>query len=317
MISIIIPVYNKETCLRRCVDSVLNQTYRELEIILVDDGSTDNSGIICDDYADLDRRVKVIHKKNGGVSSARNVGLKNVSGEFIGFIDSDDFINENMYETLYEAIINSNSNVVMCNYNKIIDENVIHVDNFFDKNIVSGSEFLESVFRIKNMGVLWNKLFRRDMFFCNGISLLFDESISLCEDVLLLTKMLKKEKNIYLCRDYLYNYVFNNDSLCHSKVSEKNLTILKALEICIEECEKTNKELVNSAYYMYMINNTRCYLKLKNDKSLNFRFGYIKQIKKNLKKCLKIMNFKNKLKIYAALLFPKFYYNYKLKHNNL
>ena len=100
LISVIVPIYNVEEYLNECVDSILNQTYKNLEIILVDDGSTDKSGIICDDYAKIDSRIKVIHKKNGGLSDARNVGIDRALGEFIIFIDSDDYIDHSMCEIL-------------------------------------------------------------------------------------------------------------------------------------------------------------------------------------------------------------------------
>lgn len=100
-ISIIIPIYNVEQYLPQCLDSIINQTYKNLEIILINDGSTDNSGKICDNYAKVDNRIHVFHKKNEGVSSARNLGLEKCTGDFIGFVDPDDFIELNMYELLY------------------------------------------------------------------------------------------------------------------------------------------------------------------------------------------------------------------------
>ena len=105
LISVIVPVYNVEKYLRQCLDSIINQTYRNLEIILVDDGSTDSSGIICDEYAQIDARIKVIHKENGGLSSARNAGLDvcTSGGDFIAFVDSDDWLEPDMYERLYET----------------------------------------------------------------------------------------------------------------------------------------------------------------------------------------------------------------------
>ena len=100
MLSIIVPVYNVEKYIGKCIESIVNQTYKDLEIILVDDGSTDNSGKICDEWARKDKRIKVIHKKNGGLSDARNAGLDICTGDYIGFVDSDDYIELNMYEDL-------------------------------------------------------------------------------------------------------------------------------------------------------------------------------------------------------------------------
>ena len=105
MISVIVPVYNVEKYLDNCVESIVNQTYKDLEIILVDDGSPDNCPAMCDEWAKKDSRIRVIHKENGGVSSARNIGLDNVTGEYIGFVDSDDYLESNMYELLLQLIV--------------------------------------------------------------------------------------------------------------------------------------------------------------------------------------------------------------------
>ena len=114
-ISIIVPIYNTKKYIDRVVNCLINQTYHNLEIILVDDGSTDGSSMLCDKYKKKDNRIKVIHQKNSGVSVARNVGLKHATGEYIGFVDSDDYISLNMYETLYNNLINTNSDISVCN----------------------------------------------------------------------------------------------------------------------------------------------------------------------------------------------------------
>lgn len=105
VISVIVPIYNTEKYLAKCLDSLINQTFQRLEIILIDDGSTDNSGQICDEYAVKDDRIKVIHKTNGGVSSARNAGLDVVTGSYIAFVDPDDYIDSDMYEVLYKVVV--------------------------------------------------------------------------------------------------------------------------------------------------------------------------------------------------------------------
>ena len=115
-ISVIVPVYNVEQYLERCVDSIINQTYKNLEIILVNDGSTDNSGQLCDELAKKDDRIRVIHKKNGGLSDARNVGIDEAESELIGFIDSDDYIDEDMYELLINNMKNANADLSMCGH---------------------------------------------------------------------------------------------------------------------------------------------------------------------------------------------------------
>ena len=115
-ISIIVPVYNVEQYINRCIDSLLGQTLKDIEIILVDDGSPDQCPQICDEYARKDSRIKVIHKKNNGLGYARNSGLELATGEYIAFVDSDDYVNINMYEKLYNETINNNFDIVYCGF---------------------------------------------------------------------------------------------------------------------------------------------------------------------------------------------------------
>ena len=126
-ISVIVPIFNVENYVRKCVDSILNQTFSDIEIILVDDGSTDASGRICDEYLSKDDRIRVIHKENGGLSDARNAGLDMCTGEYIGFVDGDDYIDGDMYELLYKNLIQYDADISMCRfrriYNNRIDDN--------------------------------------------------------------------------------------------------------------------------------------------------------------------------------------------------
>ena len=124
-VSIVVPVYNVENYLKRCLDSLINQTLKDIEIIIVDDGSKDNSSSICNEYAELDSRIKVIHKENQGLGLARNTGLEVVSGEYVGFVDSDDFVELNTYEQLYNVIMNENADMVTCNYYSYISSDDI------------------------------------------------------------------------------------------------------------------------------------------------------------------------------------------------
>lgn len=166
LISIIVPVYKVEDYLYECVKTIQGQTYTNLEIILVDDGSPDKSGELCDEYAKKDNRIKVIHKANGGLSSARNAGLSIAKGEYIGFVDSDDYIRENMYEKLLDACIRNKTKISACNYNYVVNGNekkeqeegkieVLSAERFFEKLLVVGN-------RIEM--VAWNKLYHRSIF---------------------------------------------------------------------------------------------------------------------------------------------------------
>ncbi len=137
-VSVVVPVYKVEKYLERCVNSIIKQSLSELEIILVDDGSPDNCGIMCDSFADKDNRIKVVHKSNGGLSSARNAGINVASGEYIGFVDSDDDIDINMYEKMYSAALKHKVDFVMCDYQRILENN-----NSFNKSLSIDSGFYD------------------------------------------------------------------------------------------------------------------------------------------------------------------------------
>lgn len=139
-ISVIVPVYNVEKYLDKCVQSILNQTYENIELVLIDDGSTDGSSKICDKYGKIDSRVKVIHKENGGLSSARNRGIDEAVGKFITFIDSDDYIHHQMLEILYEGIIKNKSDISICEYRRF-DENETIEEEDYDKEVISFEKF--------------------------------------------------------------------------------------------------------------------------------------------------------------------------------
>lgn len=162
LISVIVPIYNVEKYLQRCVDSIINQTYRNLEIILVDDGSLDNCPKMCDDYAEKDSRIKVVHKENGGLSDARNVGMEVATGEYVSFIDSDDYISLDFYETLLETIVDNDSDIVECGVVKFYENEKfdkynddLKVTNYDTVDALDGL-ISESPFKQH----VWNKLYK-------------------------------------------------------------------------------------------------------------------------------------------------------------
>ena len=164
-LTIIVPVYNVEKYLERCVNSILKQSYKNLEILLIDDGSTDSSGKMCDDISKTDSRIKVIHKQNGGLSDARNEGLKISTGEFIGFVDSDDWIAPEMYERLLNAIIADQSDIAQCNV-KMVWENNLHSRILLQPNkcVLKRDEAqLELLNESKLKQPVWNKLYRKNI----------------------------------------------------------------------------------------------------------------------------------------------------------
>lgn len=165
LISIIIPVYKVEKYLEKCIESVLKQTYTNLQIILVDDGSPDNCGKICDEYAKRDSRIDVIHKVNGGLSEARNVGISKAKGRYIGFVDSDDYIKENMYEILLNLIKKYDADVSICNLYDVIDGNEYIRNKENGIREYSRLDILKEVLLDKNIqSYAWNKLYKKELF---------------------------------------------------------------------------------------------------------------------------------------------------------
>ena len=165
LISIIIPVYKVEKYLEKCIESVLKQTYTNLQIILVDDGSPDNCGKICDEYAKKDSRIEVIHKANGGLSDARNVGISKAKGRYIGFVDSDDYIKEDMYEILLNLIKKYDADVSICNLYDVIDGNEYIRNKENGIREYSRLDILKEVLLDKNIqSYAWNKLYKKELF---------------------------------------------------------------------------------------------------------------------------------------------------------
>ena len=214
LVSVIVPIYNVELYLSKCINSIINQTYSNLEIILVDDGSTDNCGIICDKYAKEDNRIVVIHKSNGGLSSARNAGLDASNGELIGFVDADDYLELNMYEKLIENMNQYNSDIAICDY-YFVRNNKININSKFENNmfVSVGKEKFNNVqneySRITEPS--WNKLYKSILFenirYPKGK--IFEDSYILCD-------ILDKAKNVSYLLEPLYYYVYRKNSIIHS-----------------------------------------------------------------------------------------------------
>ena len=204
LISVIIPVYKTANYLPRCLDSVLSQTYTNLEIILVDDGSPDNSGNICDEYAKRDNRIVVIHQMNQGVSAARNAGLKIAKGDYIGFIDSDDYIHTNMYQKLYELIKETNADLAQCRYQERFPDDIKEPYKYIISNkIISNRiESIKLLFTgpITFTGV--NKLYSKKVV----EKIYFPTNTGMCEDLVFVYLTLKKTKIIANTNEIYYDY---------------------------------------------------------------------------------------------------------------
>lgn len=229
LISVIIPVYNVEKYIEQCIKSIINQTYKKIEVILIDDGSIDKSGAICDEYAKIDKRIIVIHKENGGLSDARNKGIDIAKGEYITFVDSDDYVKENFIEDLYTAIINNNAKLSICNI-IMVDEDGNTIENlgFSSDKLVNGKEILKGICEYRNLieGIVaWNKMYSKDFFKENRYP-----KGKIHEDEFLTYKILYFANKVAITNRFLYYYRKNDNSITSKKFNVKRLDFIEALE---------------------------------------------------------------------------------------
>lgn len=245
-VSIIIPIYNTVKYLRRCLDSVKYQTYENLEIICVDDGSTDGSEQIVDEYSDDDRFV-IIHKKNGGESSARNVGLLQCTGDFIGFMDCDDWIEKDMYEILVYSMEQNDVDIVASSWFKSYDDGEIRIANqkTVDEGVFDRDKLLRYIYErdaYQGFAYMWDKLYKREILTENGNIMLFDESIRLGGDVIYLAKAALRAKNALYIDKCMYHYYQRNSSGCHTADLERRMDWIHAYFVVIDLFEKQGVE---------------------------------------------------------------------------
>lgn len=240
MISIIVPVFNVEHYLKRCINSILNQTYKNFELILVDDGSTDNSGKICDDFANQNENIKVIHKKNGGLSSARNAGTENSQGEYITFIDSDDFISNTYLETLYNLIIKYNAEISCCNFQFFYNESEIKYNN--DSGL---EECFDSQKALENM--LYGKIHGS-----SACAMLLKRNIvesykfpfgKYHEDDFVTFLYYASATKVAITSKEMYYYYQRTGSIMHRPFGQSALDELEAADFIVKNCKNMNKNI--------------------------------------------------------------------------
>ncbi len=250
LISVIIPVYNVEKYIRRCVKSVLNQTYKEIEIILVDDGSTDNSGKICDELEKEDLRIKTIHIKNSGAAKARNVGLDKAKGEYISFIDSDDWILPTFLERLLHECVENNADISKCEVIDVKSEQDIIPNVEKKSDVYKPIDVLNKIYterKFFNIAIM-NKLYNKKIF----DNLRFVEGI-INEDEEILCKIILKANKIVVTNEILYCYFLSEKSVTRSSFRKQNLDIMKCFDSRIQQLQdKEYKEVLQQTYADYM-----------------------------------------------------------------
>ena len=275
LISIIVPIYKVEKYLERCIQSIIEQTYKNLEIILVDDGSPDNCPQICDEYAKKDTRIVVIHQKNGGLSSARNAGLDIAKGEYIGFVDSDGYISRDMYEVLYNAIKATKAEIAICNYNKV-NEHGEEVKREIQGEIIEDiitfnkEEAIKEILHAKIIKCyVWQKLFKKECF----ETLRFPEGKNY-EDIAISITCLENVNKIVGINKHEYYYLYREDSIDRTK-SEKNIE--DAMEIAYERYKYVKLNYPNVMEYNIYSLITRVLWTYRDIKKMNYMNLYYKQ----------------------------------------
>ena len=230
VISIIVPVYKVEAYLSRCIESILNQTFRDFELILVDDGSPDRCGTICDRYALSDTRIKVIHKENGGLSDARNAGLKAAEGEYLAFVDSDDFIAEDMYQTLLRELKASGADFIKSDFLQVSDvETLKETETRYTVSVYTPlqaiADFMETEYSSRKhmKSTVWDGLYRRNVFYDdNQLAVTFPKG-KINEDTYIFPEIVFRAKKIAHVSQAFYYYYIREGSITSSKITESEI----------------------------------------------------------------------------------------------
>ncbi len=252
-ISVIVPVYNVEKYLHRCVDSILAQTFENIEVLLVDDGSPDNCGAICDEYAQKDSRVRVIHKKNGGLSDARNAGIDAAVGEYLGFIDSDDFIAPNMLQTLYDLAENNRADISICGMCECFENGEPEQNPQVIQQVCTGIEAFRLAFIGNYFGMsICTKMVRRDL--CKDHRFIKGKT---SEDVFFTPVLLSKAQRVAFTTEPLYYYWHRGGSITTLPFSPAAMDVIEGYEFDLRLADQISPNLHDVAmfrlYWAYFV----------------------------------------------------------------
>lgn len=305
-ISVIIPIYQVEKFLNKCIESVISQTYKCLEILLIDDGSKDNCPKICDQYAKEDKRIKIIHKENGGLSDARNMGIKNAKGDYIFFLDSDDWVDQRIISHLYMLIKKYDADIAECQYEKVYKEDaIINNEDKEEIKVYTPKESLENLIteRSGNRVVSWNKLYKKKLF--NQIEFPMGK---IHEDEYTTYKLLYQCKKIVVTNLKFYYYRQRENSIISEKFNPKRLDVIQAYEEKLEFYKKKNEiELYQKEIPKFLYILLNCYY---NSKKAKFNKEIVKNIKDKYRKIyreykkIKSNNIKERVKYGLIYIIP-------------
>lgn len=286
LISIIVPVYNVEDYLEKCVYSIINQKYKNLEIILVNDGSIDNSGLICEELSKLDNRIKVYHKKNGGLSDARNYGVDKAKGEYIGFVDSDDYIHENMYSHLYEVANKEDADVVECSFLLDYGNKIREYNTEIYYKILDREGYLKEYLTMERVygAVCW-KLIKAEI--AKKIKFPIGKFY---EDAFYSYELINIANKYVITSEKMYYYLMRPNSITNKKFEVRHVDNIeisnKFLNFTIENYKNLEEEAFNKEVYAYFSVLNKI-LELDNYKDNEYLKDIISYFRKNLYRIIK------------------------------
>lgn len=301
LVSLVVPVYNVEHYLDACMASILNQTYTNIEIILVDDGSTDNSGIMCDKYSKIDDRIKVVHKENGGLSDARNKGILHTNGNYIIFIDSDDVISTNFVEYLYTLLKENSGDIAICDsVHCYPDKEIVFENETINKVFSSEQAIIEMLYQKSFLVSAWGKIYRKEYF--NDI--LFPYGM-LFEDSAIMYKIFDKANKIVYGNAKLYGYMHREGSITTKKFSKRDCDIWIICQQMMNYMSNRSKKLQNAERAYHTSAAFRIYMNAPRNGEFDAELKCCeKYIKENYNLVLHDSNIRKKMRI--ALLMYKF-----------
>lgn len=301
LISVLVAVYNVDKYITKCLDSIINQTYSNIEIVIVDDGSTDNSKKICTEYAKKDKRIKVFEIEHGGLSKVRNYGIKVAAGKYIYFVDSDDYLDNDLLETLYNNIKKENADISCCSFYEVFKSKIIKKNSVNEYFVMSSHDAILKSFQDEGLSVYaWNKLFKKELF--NDIEFPLGKK---SQDRFVMYQIFDKcQKIVYqsICK-YYYVQRKDNTSMTLSKINTDSIEAsLNAINYL-----KKYPQIINYATANYLLSELKCYKK---------KVLYSKKIDKTSRKKIlndlkmypnSIMSGKNKIEFLLLKYFPHIY----------
>lgn len=296
MVSVLVPAYNAEKTIKRCIDSIICQTYYNIELIVVDDGSSDETLSILSDYSKRDNRIVIKSQSNQGVASARNACLKEANGDYILYVDADDWIESNMIQRMVDLI--GNADIALCgNDNSETPYNVSFVPKVQIECWDQQKQMLEFMKHKRMTGMLWNKLIRRKI--ANGIW--FDEKTGFGEDAQFLWQILKRSKKMIITNEILYHHVLEENSISHLNFSDKKYSAIPMWEDINKEVEKKYPELRELAIERLMCATVFSLYEIRSSEYRNVKnIKHMRSIvRKNIFKFIQSNNVSLKFKLYA------------------